>query len=149
MSPDGIPWLPSQLPGPSAATMASGEWLVHAWLVGSLAAPSCPPGSFLTAADGAEYGCGAFSSLDDTEVPLDPATSPTSPPSGLAVQNGAYGDFAPSLDQLHPIPEQATFLVRAILVPACPPEDFCAFQPTPYRWEIISRVDPWPVPALP
>ena len=76
-------------------------------------------------------------------------TSHTSPLSGLQVQNFAYAEFAPSPNESDPIPEESTFLVRTVSVPPCPPDMFCPRQPTQYYWEIVARIDPWPVPALP
>ena len=149
LSPDGTDWLPSQLPSPTDATVASGDWLVHAWLSGSLAAPGCPPLTVTIAVDGAEYGCGPTAYLNDTEAPLGAVTSLTLPLSGLQVQNFAYAQFAPSLNESDPVPEQATFLVRTVSVPPCAPGEYCAVQPVQYHWEILARIDPWPVPALP
>ena len=149
LSPDGSDWLPSQLPSPTPATTSAGDWLVHGWLSGSLVAPGCPPLTVIIAVDGAEYGCGPVAYLNDTEAPLGAVTSHTSPLSGLQVQNFAYAEFAPSLNESDPIPEESTFLVRTVSVPPCAPNEYCALQPVRYYWEILARIDPWPVPAMP
>jgi hypothetical protein len=149
LTPDGLPWLPSQLPIPTAETTTSGDWLVHGWITGSVGGPVCPPSLAVAAPDGAQYGCGSPAHLEDTDVPPGTVPLPTSPLSGVPVQNGAYGGFAPNVDASNPVPEQATFLVRMVAVSSCPPSDFCPFQPAHFYWEIVARIDPWPVPALP
>ena len=146
LAPDGTDWLPSGLPSPTPATARSGDWLVQAWLVGSLVAPACPLLSISRSADGSEYGCGAPTFLSDTEVPLGAVTSLTSPLTGAQVQNGAYAAFAPSVDASDPVPEQATFLVRTVFTGGC---GACLITSADYHWEIVARIDPWPVPASP
>lgn len=146
LSADGSDWLPSQLPSPTPATTTSGDWLVHAWIIGSVGGPVCPPSLAVTAPDGAQFGCGALSYLEDTNVPPGTVPLPTSPLSGLPVQNGAYSAFAPSFDAASPDPEQATFLVRTVFTGGCAS---CLVTPAEYHWEIVARIGPWPVPALP
>ncbi len=146
LAPDGSDRFPSQLPNPTLETATSGDWLVQAWLVGSLVAPACPLLSISRSADGSEYGCGAPTFLSDTEVPLGAVTSLTSPLTGVQVQNGAYAAFAPSFDASDPVPEQATFLVRTVFTGGC---GACLVTSADYHWEILTRIDPWPVPALP
>jgi hypothetical protein len=146
LAPDGSAWLPSQLPNPTPATLASGDWLVHAWIIGSLAAPACPASSVAVAPDGSQYGCGSPTSLTDASTPWTATSSSSAPLIGMRVQNDAYAAFALGFDGSNPAPEQATFLVRTVFTGGC---GSCVITPADSHWEIVARIDPWPLPALP
>jgi hypothetical protein len=130
-------------------TLASGDWLVHGWVIGTMSAPSCPASSVAVASDGSQYGCWSVAYLTDTPAPLSAINSSSPPVTAIQVQNGAYSAFAPSLDTSNLAPEQATFLVRTVAISPCSPYTICPPQPADYHWEIVARIDPWPVPALP
>ncbi len=138
---DGGAWLPSQLPMPSAPNVAVGYWLVHGWIGGPTIIPSCvsAPSQYT----GPQYTCWAINTLRD---------GPTDWLSGaVRVQNDAYETFAPSPTRVDPgtQPEQATFLIHVFQIPRCGPTEDCAAYPSDYRWAIVARIDPWPVPAQP
>lgn len=150
LSPGGNDWLPSELPSPSATGSGGGYWLVQGWLAGFDRPFPCGP--IASQPSGPKYnGCGAQSSLSDTWAQPVSGTSFRVPSDGVLVEDNAYDDFAPD-PQLNPAgtqPEQATFLLQAVAVPACGPPMRCPVSSANYRWAIVTRIGPWPVPALP
>jgi len=144
-SPGGA-FLPSELPEP-ANTAGGGLWLARGWIAGFDHPFPCP--SFLGPFKGPQYnGCGAQSSLSDTgSQPVSGETFRV-PSGGILIQDRAYDDFAPDpqLTAAGTQPEQATFLVHAVLVDRC---GNCLITADDYHWAIVARIDPWPVPALP
>lgn len=144
----GSPIMPSQLPARTTSAAPDSLWLVQGWIAGLEAALPCPlaPGSPQT---GPQYGCGSTASLSDTHSQPVANLQLTIPADGVQVQNGAYDDFAPDPQSsgYKSQPEQATFLVKLASVP-CPPGIFCTVE-SGHQWQIVARIDPWPVPALP
>ena len=140
MAPDGVPWLPSQLPSPVTSDAQSGFWLVHAWLAPvETSRTGCP---YLPIRS-PQYGCGNNAVLSDT--PTWTGAPNTMPTDGFQVQNGAYADFSPPAADGSP--QSATFLLRTVQV--CMPGPRCSPSTENEHWEIVARVGPWPVAALP
>ncbi len=148
---DGGPWLPSQLPSPANGPAQTDYWLVHGWIEGMVGAPSCPVDPAASPYQGPQYGCGPVAYLSNGAFQPWIGNEFNLPPSSIRVQNGAYRDFAPVFnpDQLIAPSEQATFLVRATYIPPCGPTEDCVVPAANYHWEIVARVGPWPVAALP
>ena len=146
-------FLPSQLAGAETANRIDGYRLVRGWIAGMLypvPCPATPPSS------GPQFGCGETAILSDTAVQPATSNSFTIPPTSARVQNGAYSDFAPAPTTVYDsspagfsVPERATFLVRTIYVSPCPAGVACPMQSRVEGWEIIARVDPWPVAGVP
>jgi hypothetical protein len=136
---------PSQLPDPSGPNVGVGYWLVQGSIAGSSVEPHCLR-ALATPYPGPQYNCGRTSWLSDDASAAASGVS-LSPPVTIRVQNDAYQDFAPSPSASGPLvqPEQATFLVHAIYIPACAPTADCFFPPANYHWAIVTRLDPWPV----
>ena len=145
---NGGPIMPSELPARTISADPDSLWLVQGWIAGLEAALPCPiaPGSPQT---GPQYGCGSTASLSDTDSQPVSDLQLKVPGDGVQVQNGSYDDFAPDPQSsgYNSQPEQATFLVKLASVP-CPPGILCSLE-TGHQWQIIARIDPWPVPALP
>ncbi len=140
------PYSPSLLPDPSPNSVSAEVWMVDGWITGLNAALPCPiPRGGLIA--GPQYGCGRAAALSDDGSQTVSGLSLVVPDLGVRVQNGAYDDFSP-----HPqgagaamIPEEATFLLGAVAAPPCAQ---CRHGPKDDHWQILSRVDPWPVPGV-
>lgn len=150
------PLLPSQLPPPSKEGATIGEWLVRGWISGVGIASPCPSTSIATANGFPEYACGGLTSflIGDATQPVTVTPGGFSvklPAGGIEIQDGGYDSFAPlpMVTGVKTEPEAGTFLLRALSIPDCGPNEDCAVVPTSYHWEIMARLDPWPVPALP
>ncbi len=147
----GGAFLPSQLVAAENASHSTGYRLVQGWISGIPILSSCPqarpsPDSFAS--------CGEPAFLGDTSVLPQTSNSLPVPANSVRVQNGAYVDFAPapstvydSSRSLVSVPEEGTFLVKAVYTSPCPPGAFCAFSPAMRGWQIIARLDPWPEPT--
>lgn len=149
--------LPSQLLAAETGSRVKGSRLVEGWITGRLDPLPCPKAA-ASPSPGPQWGCGETAILSDTDIQPETSDSFTIPPASVQVQNGAYQDFAPgpaspvdpSSSALHlSEPELATFLVTAVYQTPCAPDEFCAFLPANGHWQIVARIDPWPVPALP
>jgi hypothetical protein len=151
---DGGTLLPSQLSNLAFGSVAD-EILVHGWIAGMIDSVPCPSDPNATPGVGPQYGCGRTAILSDDSFQPVTVNSFVLPPNGIQVQNDAYQEFAPtpgsesvasgSTPRLSH-PEQATFLVRLV----APASGSCGLLTCPlrtYRWEILSRLDPWPVTA--
>jgi hypothetical protein len=147
-APDGGPISPSQLPQLGPLAGADTYWLVKAWIAGLEAALPCPIA--IGGSDtGPQYGCGRNASLSDTESQPVADLQLTVPADGVQVQNDAYDNFAPDPRSIgyQSQPEQATFLIKANHG-SCPPGFFCPVFTGPH-WQIVARIDPWPLAAEP
>jgi hypothetical protein len=147
---NGDAWLPGQLPSPAKPGVGQGYWLVQGWIASFALDPVCGvllPPPYL-GYSGPDYGCGPLTTLsDDADQANNVSLSDL--PHTLRVQNGAYVKFAPDLTNgAGYVPEQATFLVQAISIPACGPTQDCFIPPGNYHWAIVARIDPWPVPDI-
>jgi hypothetical protein len=130
--------------------VGQGYWLVQGWIASFALDPVCGvllPPPYL-GYSGPDYGCGPLTTLsDDADHANNVSLSDL--PHTLRVQNGAYVKFAPDLTNgAGYVPEQATFLVQAISIPACGPTQDCFIPPGNYHWAIVARIDPWPVPDI-
>jgi len=135
---DGTAWLPSQLPNPPKPELGNAYWLVQGWISSPALDPVCGVQLHQTlepSPSGPQYGCTAPTMLTDDDS--DP-TLPGAPT--IRVQDGGYVEFGPWPSSHAPgdVPEAATFLLQAVSIPAEGP-----------HWQVVARIDPWPVPALP
>ncbi|MGH2464024.1 MAG: hypothetical protein ACRDGI_01040 [Candidatus Limnocylindrales bacterium] len=145
---DGSPIAPSELPARTISADPNSLWLVQGWVAGLEAALPCPIAAGLPRT-GPQYGCGSTASLSDTDSQPVSDLKLNVPGDGVQVQNDAYDEFAPNplSSGYQSQPEQATFLLKLASVP-CPPGILCSLE-SGHQWQIIARIDPWPLPALP
>lgn len=148
-APGGEPLKPSQLASLSSLTGASGYVIVQGWLAGFDVAIPCPA-PLVTPPPGPQYdGCAVTSSLSDSSAQPVSGTTFRVPRDGVQVQDRAYDDFAPDPQLMSPFgttPELATFLLDQAF-PTCPSGIYCSLFAASPHWQIVARLDPWPVPG--